>query len=142
MISDIASVATAIGVFLALIQFWFSYKQSVTSFEDELAKEYRQLASTLPTKALLGEALSGEELLEHLDEFYHYFDLCNSQIFLRQKRRVSKDTWVFWVDGIKTNLNRPAFAAAWKDISSRANGDFSELRKLIAEGFSYDPKSW
>jgi hypothetical protein len=61
---------------------------------------------------------------------------------LRQIGRISKKTWVFWVDGIKTNLSRPAFAKGWEDIGRRSDKDFSELRRLIVEDFKSDPKQW
>jgi hypothetical protein len=78
----------------------------------------------------------------HFHEFYQYFDLTNSQIFLRQSGRISKKTWTFWAEGIETHLARPAFAAAWAEISRRAGNDFSELRRLIAEDFKGDPRGW
>lgn len=138
----LSAVVTAIGVCIAAWQIVLSHRQSVTTFEDSINGEYRLLAAKLPTKALLGEELSETELADHLDEFYHYFDLCNGQIFLRQQRRISKKTWKFWCDGIHSNLSRPAFKESWRHISSRANGDFGELRRLIGEGQSSDPKKW
>ena len=84
----------------------------------------------MPTKALLGEVLTEDEHLEHFNEMYHYFDLCNEQVFLYNARRVSKKTWAFWKDGISSNLRRPAFARAWSEIASRAGDDFAELRAI------------
>jgi len=49
-----------------------------------LAAEYRTLAASLPIEALLGGTLSDEEHQDALDEFHHYFDLSNGQIFLRR----------------------------------------------------------
>lgn len=131
VITLLANSATAVGVFLAALQIRFSNKQSITNFEDAFAKEYRELASKLPTKAFLGEPLNCEEYLEHFDEMYHYFDLCNEQAFLHQIGRVSKQTWKFWLDGMSSNMRRPAFAKAWQEISSRSGGDFKELRELF-----------
>jgi hypothetical protein len=99
-------------------------------FEDSLAAQYRQVASTLPLKALLGEPLTDVEHQAHLQYFYRYFDLCNEQVFLHKNGRVSRNTWKFWKDGILTNLRRPAFAAAWKEIAHCAVDDFNELRFL------------
>ena len=141
-VSDIASIATALGVGVGAVQLIISQRQTVTAFEDSLNHEYRKLVSTIPTQALLGEDLDQEAHEKHLDEFYHYFDLCNSQVFLRQKKRISKKTWDFWCDGIRSNLERPAFRRAWTNIGVRAGDDFSELKKLIAEGYQTDPKSW
>jgi hypothetical protein len=137
-----SAVFTSIGVGIAAWQIRLSQQQGVTTFEDSINAEYRALAAKLPTQALLGEELTEKEHEKHLDEFYHYFDLCNGQIFLRQQGRISKKTWLFWCDGIHSNLKRPAFKAAWTHISSRANGDFDELRRLIEEGPKSDPKKW
>jgi len=141
-IQDISSIATAIGVFFAAFQLWHTRVRAITSFEDSLANEYREIIDRLPTEAILGEPLSQEEQLKHLHDFYRYLDLTNNQVFLRKIRRISKKTWKFWADGIETNLARPAFAAAWANISRRAGSDFSELRRLIAESFKCDPRTW
>ncbi|MBI5415800.1 MAG: hypothetical protein HZA29_03190 [Candidatus Omnitrophica bacterium] len=126
----IPSVATAVGVFLAARQLGLTRRQSVTTFEDSFDREYRELAATLPTRALLGEPLSGYEHQQYFDEFYHYIDLCNKQVFLNQYNRITRDTWEFWRGGIVSNLRRPAFKRAWSEIAARANNDFSELRAL------------
>jgi hypothetical protein len=141
-LQSIAAIATAVGVAFAAYQLWQTHRQAITSFEDELAREYRDLASTLPTKALLDQDLTAKEHEESLDEFYHYFDLSNGQIFLRQIGRVSKSTWDFWSDGIRAHFRRPAFITAWSYISTRAPRDFTELRRLLAEDFQRDPRWW
>lgn len=141
-INEISMIAGAVGIILAVIQLRLSYRQSRTSFEDDIAKEYRQLASTLPTTALLGTALNEEDYRSVRDEFYRYFDFCNGQIFLRQYGRVTRFTWFFWCDGIRTNMQRPAFIMAWNDISTSSNTDFSEFRRLISENFKTDPRFW
>jgi hypothetical protein len=139
-LSDLSNLATTIGISIAASQLWLSREQAQTAFEDAMAKEYRDLAATMPTKAFLGEELTDEEIEKALDEFYHYFDLCNGQIFLRQTGRIGTKKWIFWCDGMRSNMKRPAFKKAWQRISSRANGDFAELRQLM-EGYQLDPKS-
>ena len=141
-IQDGASVATAIGVFFAAFQLLHTRRRAITSFEDSLATEYRDITGRLPTEALLGEILTPDVQKANFHEFYRYFDLTNSQIFLRQSGRIGKKTWKFWAEGIQTNLARPAFANNWGEISRRAGSDFSELRRLIAEGFKRDPRRW
>lgn len=130
-LSAIANVATAVAVIVAAWQLVLAHRQGVTSFEDSFAREYRDLASKLPTKALLGEPLSEDEYAKHFDEMYHYFDLCNEQVFLHSVGRISDRTWTFWKDGIASNLRRPAFERAWAEIAARANEDFSELKKVF-----------
>jgi hypothetical protein len=141
-IQDVASIATAVGVFFAAFQLWHTRARAITTFEDTLSNEYRQITGRLPTEALLGEILTADLQKANLHEFYQYFDLTNSQIFLRQSGRISKKTWKFWAEGIETNFARPAFAAAWAEISRRAGNDFSELRRLVADEFKSDPRYW
>lgn len=109
------SIVTAIGVIVAARQLTLSKRQTRTQFEDDLAREYRALVERIPIKALFGEALEQDEYEENLHLFYRYIDLSNEQVFLRQKVRLSFDTWENWVDGIKSNLNLPAFTKAWED---------------------------
>ena len=130
-LTAISSLATAIGVFVAAWQLWLAHRQSITTFEDSLAREYRELAAKLPTKALLGEPLTEQEYREHFDEFYRYIDLSNEQAFLHQCGRIRSATWQFWRDGIASNLRRPAFRRAWSEVCSRAGSDFSELRAIF-----------
>lgn len=138
----LASIATAVGVFLAWWQIRESRKQSVTNFEDTLSTQYRELIQKLPVEALLGEDLEEAQYRDKLSEFYHYIDLTNDQIFLRQRGRVSREAWENWREGIKSVMSRPAFARAWEEIRRRAPDSFSELRRLIKTDYAEDPRSW
>lgn len=133
---------TAAGIIVAAWQLRITKRQAVTTFEDTIAREYRTLANLLPTEALLGEELSEEKYQKAFDELYHYFDLSNEQVFLRQRGRIRRQTWAFWRDGICSNLRRPAFKRAWEEISRRSDGDFGELRRLIASECKEDPIRW
>ena len=130
-ISTIADIATAITLFGMIFQIAEARREAKTDFEDGLAKEYRELASKIATKAFFGEALSDKEYADHLDEMYRYFDLCNHQAFLAKSKRVSPETWEIWKDGITSNMKRPAFEKAWSEIAARSGGDFSELRAIV-----------
>lgn len=135
------SVFTALGVLVAIYQLYLAGRLAQTQFEDSMSKEYRDIAINIPTKALMGHALSEAELQEHLDQFYRYFDLTNQQIFTRQRKRISHKTWVEWRGGIKNHLQRTAFAEAWKYVKENCE-DFKELRRLEDESFASDPYTW
>jgi hypothetical protein len=126
-----ASVATALGVFLAAVQLWQATRQATTQFEDGLNSQYREIARRLPVAALLGETLSEDDYQSALPHFYHYFDLSNEQAFLHLKGRVRPSTWANWLEGIQQNLGRPSFDRAWREISQRAPDSFNELRGRI-----------
>ena len=138
----VVAIATAVGVFLALWQIRIAVKQWRTGFEDSLACEFRQIAKEIPTHALLNEDLSDDEFKKALRHLYHYIDLSNEQTFLRSRRRVSREVWKYWCDGIKSNLNRPAFKKAWGQIKQQAPGSFEELRRLENSQFKDDPANW
>src|SRR4051812_45682401 len=89
----VASIATAIGVFVAGWQLWLTTKQSVLQFEDHMSAQYREIARRLPIESLLGEPLNRERQAAFLAEFYHYFDLSNEQAFLHERRRIRRSTW-------------------------------------------------
>ncbi|MFM2253633.1 MAG: hypothetical protein RJB68_1970 [Pseudomonadota bacterium] len=111
-------------------------------FEDGLAKEYRELASRIPTKALLGSGLTPKEYAAAFDELFRYVDLSNEQVLLRQAGRIGNDTWTNWCSGIEYNLSLPAFSKAWCEVKNKSAKQFSELRRLEATAFLGDPKSW
>ncbi|AYC32135.1 hypothetical protein D3880_06940 [Pseudomonas cavernae] len=140
-ISALASVIAACGVFLAFWQLRISKNIAQLEFEDGLAKEYRELAAKIPTKALLGIDISEEEFQKTFDELYRYIDLTNEQISLRQRGRINKEAWENWLSGIESNLALPSFKRAWGEIKESSKS-FQELRRLENENFKIDPKSW
>lgn len=56
--------------------------------------------------------------------------------------RVSARTWRFWADGMRSNLERPAFSSNWAEISRRAPSDLAEFRRAVREGSRKDPRRW
>lgn len=136
------SIATALAVLVAAWQLRRGTSQARTNFEDDLSREYRELARNIPVKVHLGEELAPHEFEQAFPRLHQYFDLTNEQIFLRMNDRVSKATWVNWLDGIKSNLERPAFAQAWALVKDAKHGSFAELKRLENSRFSEDPRVW
>ena len=132
VIQTVAAVATAVGVFLAGWQLWLTKRQAIIQFEDQMSAQYREIIRRLPIEALLGESLKDAEQAAALKDFYHYFDLSNEQAYLNEQRRITKKTWLEWREGIEQNLRRPAFAAAWTEITRRAPESFNELRSVAS----------
>lgn len=139
--SVLGSVGTTLAVLIAAWQVRSSTQQARTAFEDELSREYRELARRIPIDALLGETIADEEFDRVFPALYQYLDLTNEQIFLRMNGRIRSSTWRDWRDGIQSNLTRPAFAKAWDMVKSRS-GNFDELRRLEGEDFTGDPREW
>jgi hypothetical protein len=141
LFGTLASIATAFGIFLGIYQIKLSRDQDKTQFEDSSAKEYRDIAAQIPTKAFFGEELSKDEYENALQSFYRYLDLSNEQIHLRRNNRITLKTWNEWKGGIKSNLTKyPAFSRAWEKIK-KSSGDFQELRQLELNDFEGDPRS-
>jgi hypothetical protein len=116
----------------------------LTSFENELNREYRQLVGKLPVDAFVPSKLPiSEELVDrHLSTYYQYFDLCNSQMFFREQGRISAETWRIWCEGILDNMRLPGFKRAWDkvrdsrrdaspDASGRPDGHLRLLWTLV-----------
>lgn len=152
-IQALVVVAAMIGVFLTKKQVKLTRNQvelrkdqATTEFENQLAREYRNISREIPVEALLGEKISESKYKKNLKHFHSYIDLSNEQIFLRFQGRVSKETWKNWSDGIESHLDRVAFERAWKDIKNRSETEgrenFSELRRLENEDFDSDPYDW
>ena len=110
-----------------------------------MTQQYREIIRNIPVVVLLDDEeneLPDEQLNELLDDFYRYFDLCNEQAFLRQNRRVSKETWENWCDGMRSNMKRKYFAKAWSRIKVKTSDDFQELKLLEEMDFRADPINW
>lgn len=79
MLQDVAALATALGVLIAVWQLWESLRVAKAQFEDGLNAQYRALIAELPLDALLGRQLSESDLNSAMPVFYRYFDLSNEQ---------------------------------------------------------------
>lgn len=139
--SAIASLITVIGVAIAYCQLKASRNINQLQFEDSFSREYRDLASRIPTKALLGGELTRIERATAFDEFFRYVDLSNEQVSLRRDGRIRRKVWIDWCEGMEANLELPEFKLAWENIKNRTDS-FKNLRRLEAENFEQDPKKW
>ena len=123
IIGLMAGLATAVGVFFAAAQLRLSQQNETTRFEDELAREFREIVQRIPTRAMLGEPLEEAEYAKTFDELYRYLSLSNEQVFLWRSRRIRRRTWEHWRAGIKSHLERPAFRRAWTEIKASLPAD-------------------
>ena len=138
----VGSIATALAVLVTAWQLRRGTSQARTNFEDDLSREYRELARSIPVKAHLGEELTEDEFAQAFPRLHQYLDLTNEQIFLRMNGRISRTTWLNWREGIESNLRRPAFTQAWSHVKKATSEGFTELRRLEASRFAEDPRTW
>jgi hypothetical protein len=141
-VSAFANVIIALGVLVAVYQVRVTARINKSNFEDVLTREYREITRKLPADVMLGKQLTQIETLQYMDYFLSYFDLSNEQVFLRQTNRITKETWTIWSDGIRQNLQFPAFQSAWILVKDASKERFQELRKLESTNFKEDPRSW
>jgi hypothetical protein len=142
LLSAAASIATAAGVLVAVMQIRAELRVATTEFEDELDREQREIALALPMEALFGERLAPEVAARALEQFHRYYDLVNQLIFLREIGRITNERWETWSDEIRINLAKPAFHEAWEEIKRRAPNEFVLLRRFESTDFEIDPREW
>jgi hypothetical protein len=135
----IASLATALGVGIAAWQLWASRKLAQTTFEDSLDLQYRNIVMQIPVDALLGRAIPDEERRKVREIIYNYLDLCNEQVYLRKKKRITEARWKEWNEGIANNIKKPAFKEVWDEVKGEAPETFSSLKELEDHNFSCYP---
>lgn len=131
---DVSAIATLFGVvtiFLGLAQLRHQSDVARSTFENLFVQQYHQLVQRLPPAALLGGELTNEQRAQHLGEFYHYIDLCNTQAYHHTNGRISDKTWDEWSDGITWNLARPELKLVWAYIAHKSPDGFSDLRGVV-----------
>jgi hypothetical protein len=132
-IASLTGIATSTSMLIAYRQLRLATRNTQVTFEDALAREFRQVSMRMPLKALLGQPLDADEMEASLAAFYWYFDLTNEQLFLRRHGRISETVWRSWEEGIERAMRRPAFADAWRRITAGSDTTFAELRAFLVE---------
>lgn len=132
--TEIGSIGTAVGAIAVAAELWFARSQAKSEFENELAREYRDIARSLPAHAFF--KTPDPELPEidgrsHLADFVRYIDLCNEQILLHRDGRISNDVWKEWEEGMLINFSRPAFEQAWSYVRTHNPDSYDELAELL-----------
>ena len=143
-LGEVASVATAVGVVLVAAQLVLGRVQTRTALEDELTREYREIAPTLTAAAFFDcqDAACPLPAFRDHSEYVRYLDPSNQQVFLRMQRRVSSKTWRLWSEGIEDNLRRPAFEAAWTYVRRHSSHSYQELASCYGNWHIGPPRVW
>jgi hypothetical protein len=135
-LASMATVVTALLVFLAWKQIKLVKEQATTSFEDGLTQHYRQIMESIPINIWLGsalETLDEERQNRCRDAIYRYIDLCQDEVVLHANKRITDATWKEWEAGIKTYITMlPAFKQVWGAVNEKRPESFRELRELLS----------
>jgi hypothetical protein len=131
LVQALASIATVVLVILTWQQIRLVRKQATTTFEDSLTAQYRRIMEYVPTDIWLGSLLKTLDLERQAqcrDAIYRYLDLSNEEAFLHTKKRVTDEAWDEWIEGIKGNMELPAFKEVWEEVAQKRPDNFKELR--------------
>jgi hypothetical protein len=134
LVDAITTIATVILAFLAWRQILLLREQATTTFEDSLTEHYRKIMESIPTDVWLGLALETLDKEFHdrcRDAIYRYIDLSNEQALLHEKKRVTDEAWKEWSEGIRVNMELPAFREVWAEVGEKCPENFKELRALV-----------
>ena len=110
-------------------------KLALTTFEDSLDQQYRNIVMQIPVDALLGRAIPDEERRKVREIIYNYLDLCNEQAYLRKKKCITEARWKEWKEGIANNIKKPAFKEVWDEVKGEVPTTFSSLKELEDHNF-------
>lgn len=146
-LKELAPLITAVSVFLAALGIWINRLMAQSAFENQLAKEYRELIREIPVDVLIGKKGFTSRNLRAQDQrarenIFNYLDLCNEQVYLRRKGRIRSSTWKEWSSGMRDNLRLPMFEHVWIEIKDGQRPVFTELQTAEHERFENDPFFW
>jgi hypothetical protein len=116
-VQGIGTIATALGVFLALLSFRAARLQRRRQFELVFVQRYWSLMDDLSLDALAGrknsEVTSSDE-----KAILIYIRLCEDELELRCAGWISTVTWSIWSKGMLVQLQRWPFNVVWQSISN------------------------
>jgi hypothetical protein len=151
-VSPTDAVTTA-GVVFVAYQLRQAQLELRASFEQTFSDRYDRIVAQIPLPVLLGGQPDLDDI-EQLRAFFDYFELCEEEMYYRQRGRIGDRTWSDWREGISLHCRREGFMAAWQ----RLTGDeidpppsnnvrqtqFTLLRSAIdalQTGRPFDPKT-
>lgn len=141
LLMDLSYATTIVGLFMILIQMKNSNDQRKIEHEESIEMEYREIIKSLPYKVLIGESISDSEHNKLLENLYRYFDLSNSQVYLRYCGKITKRTWDDWKVGISELLEKQEIRKAFEELIKKNKMIFKELR-YFRMSKEKDPIKW
>lgn len=133
LVRTVLAAIAAASVVIAAISLRMSREQATTAFEDALAREYRDIAGTLPPAAFYVDQRVKLDEVE-MQAMFRYFDLSNEQLRLIEEGRIRDETAVVWKAGIVGLLRFETFGAAWRQLQPELPADFfTSLDRLLRE---------
>ena len=137
MLGDAGSIATAVGVFLALLSLRAARLQRRRQFEMIYVQRYWALMDGLTVDALAGRQTTSPQPQDEKVALA-YIGLCEDQLELRGAGWISDETWKIWSSGIQVQLERHLpFKDVWGRVRQHNeqlgdDGEFKLLRDYTA----------
>jgi hypothetical protein len=133
LVRTFAAVVAAGSVVIAAVSLQMSKEQARTAFEDALAREYREIAGTLPPAAFYADQRV-ELDKPGMQAMFRYFDLSNEQLRLIDEGRIRDETAEVWKAGIAGLMRFETFATAWRKLHPELPADFfTSLERLLRD---------
>jgi hypothetical protein len=120
LVSDIALIVTAVGVFGVVIGLRQSYRERLRQFEALYIQRYWKILDELSLDALRGSPLSK---VSDRDEkaIRSYIVLCEDELELRKNGYIADSTYSLWADGMLTQLKQHAFENIWLRVQKEGS---------------------
>ncbi|MEI7502576.1 MAG: hypothetical protein WCJ61_04775 [Paludibacter sp.] len=105
----------------------YNFKQQLKeSFFTDYTKRYQEIMLHLPEKYYTNEATYNELKDEAKAYLRAYFDLCSEEYFLKSTKKIDKDVWDNWKQGIVYAFKKKVVLEAWNHFNQENYKDFSE----------------
>jgi hypothetical protein len=136
-IGDIASVATAVGVFLGVLGLRHGRLQTRQEFEETFVQRYWNIMDRLSLGAQLGETattLSEDDRKALLA----YIVLSEDEAQLREDGWITRRTWRIWASGMADQFRQWPFSEAWQQAQAWRPDRFRCLQEVMKDP-EFDP---
>lgn len=132
VIAAVASVIAALAACIAVFQIASINRQVHREFETQYLLRFWSLMD----RRSVSLQVNGEMEEEDLPVLLAYLDLTEDQIALRERGRVTDDTWAFWAE----DMRRFCLTAPISKVLSSCvqQTDYPRVRRLIIDS-NYDP---
>ena len=147
MIQQVASIATAFGVFIAVLAVRVSNLERRRQFETIFVQRYWSLIDRLSLDAQKGHRRPQIEVSDE-KAVRSYLRLCEEELELRKEGWITGETWQIWQTGMIAQLRRWPFDVIWTEVNKQtgpertdrsAPEEFRLLRQFLEDG--KDPKT-
>lgn len=140
MISDIASIATAVGALLAAGGIQLARVQQRRNFEALYVQRFWSVMDDFSAAALTGRPPAAERLSpEDRRTCIRYLMLCEDELDVFARGYISEQTWRIWEEGIRRSLGQWPISVTWAALSTEGSASSRQPfvgLSLLAEGGS------